>query len=400
MSRSQKSESTGLPPSDLVTTRARLEAVCDDVRARGWFAFDTEFVGEDQYKPELCLIQVATDEHCYLIDPMDGLDVAPIWDVVCDPNVRVILHAAAEDLGVCWKHTGRIPQHVFDVQVAAGLVGYGYPTGLTRLAKLTVGAKIHKSQTLTDWRKRPLSTEQIVYAVADVAYLPAIRRHLMQELDALGRRSWAEEECARLSDPRQFEPNDQQKLRRLKGTGSMTAKELAVADALLDLRDALAEEYNRPPRTILRDHLLCEIARRGWSDPKKIRSLRGMNLGMAAVRRVAEAVDAAKRLPREAWPEPTSSEPAPDEDVLVTLLTAVLRDHCQHHQIAYGLLASKEEIRLVVRHLAGDTAAPPPQLLAGWRHEAVGTLLKGILTGKRSVRVLRLDGTSRLEIDA
>src|SRR5262249_17211940 len=153
---------------------------------------------------------------------------------------------------------------------------------------------LHKSQTLTDWRIRPLTAEQIRYAVEDVIHLSKAHRMLVDRLDELGRRSWVAEECERLCAATVPADDPQVKLRRLKGSGSLTRKELAIADAIIAERDILAREYDRPARTILKDHLLVELARRGWTDIKKMRTLRGINVSDAGLRRMATAIEKAK----------------------------------------------------------------------------------------------------------
>jgi ribonuclease D len=373
---------------EIITKDAALADLCSRISASGMFAFDTEFVGEECYQAEVCLVQVATDSFCALIDPMGGLDLSPFWELAADERIRVIVHAGSEDLAICWKQLGRAAANVFDLQVAAGLVGFGYPVSLSRLAQATVHARIHKSQTLSDWRKRPLTDEQIDYAVEDVVHLPRIYRVLEDRLAAMGRESWAKEESAAMCAPCHFAPTGDQKLRRLRGTGSLTAQELAITEALLDERDKLAQEYDRPARGVLRDHLLLEMARRGWTEVAKLRSLRGLNLSASALRRLAEAIQRAKNLPREAWPQPTSDEDTPQEEVLIALTTAVLRDYCGHNSLSFSLLANKQDLRNFVRgHTRRAHSPPPSALTGGWRGAAVGSLLEQFITGRCALRV-------------
>lgn len=386
--------------TDLITTPAALRSACDRMAAAGSFGFDTEFVGEDSYNAEICLIQAATDSYCAVIDPLADLDATPIWDLVVDEAVQVIVHAGAEDLAHCWKQNNKPAANVFDLQVAAGLIGRGYPTSLTRLARVTIGARLHKSQTLTDWRKRPLSDEQIHYAAEDVVHLPAMYRAIHEALVRAGRDEWAIEECARLCAAATQTARGENKLRRLRGAGSLKRSELAIADALLDERDKLASEYDRPPRSVLRDHLLVEIARRGWTDVQRIRSLRGMNLSAAALRRLVSAIEIARKLPEDQWPELPTEEDSKDEEVLLSLMSAVLRDYCRRDSLSYALLTSKQELRALVRTYTRDQQPEQPMLLkSGWREAAVGELLDNVLSGRCAVRVQREGDATRLAIE-
>lgn len=385
---------------EIVTTSADLAAVCERLSAQGRFAFDTEFVAEDTYVRHICLIQAATESFCVLIDPMDGLDLEPFWSLVTSEHIEKVVHSGSEDVAICWQQCDRAPANLFDTQVAAGLVGFGYPLSLARLVRIAAGTRLHKSQTLTDWRRRPLTDAQIKYAVEDVIHLPKAGGVLQGKLAAAGRMPWLQEECAKLC-VQPARQDARHKLRRLRGTGSLGRRELAIAEVLLDERDKLAQEYDRPPRTLLRDHLLVELARHGWTDPAKIKGLRGINLRNATVERLARAVDRARRLPKEQWPElPPSQEDSPEQDALADLLIAVLRDHCNKSGIAMSLLAARQDVRAVVRSHGIDTKEnAPSSLSAGWRREAVGELVDAILSGRLSVRVDPEDGDHRLRLE-
>lgn len=382
---------------DIITTQPALADLVSELRRAGWFAFDTEFVGEDTYKPEVCLIQTATDDRQALIDPLAGLDTRPLWDMVVDPSVKIIVHAGTEDLALCQQQTGQPAANVIDLQIAAGMLGLGYPTSLLRIARTATGARLHKSQTLTDWRRRPLTGDQIDYATQDVMHLPAIYRYIRQRLEHLGRMDWVVQECDALCRAAAAQTSGPTQIRRLRGAGSLSASEMTVAEALLDVRDTLARELDRPPRTLLKDHLLVELARRGWTDPGRIRSLRGLNLSMAAVKRMAAAVETAKKSPAKDQPDLTVDADTPEEEVLLSLLSAVLRDFCHRNQLSYSLLAGKHELRQIVRrHTRNESDADGIGLLNGWRGKCVGDLVERILTGRCALRVGGIDEGCRL----
>lgn len=374
---------------EIVTTDQALEAVCRRLASEGCFAFDTEFVAEDSYARQVCLIQVATDSFCALIDPVGGLDTTPFWELVVSDDSRKVLHSGAEDIAISWRQIHRAPANVFDTQLAAGLAGLGYPISLARLVRAVADTRLRKSQTLTDWRKRPLSRSQVQYAAEDVIHLPEIHRHLSGKLAASGREAWLEEECRRLCEI-PANQDEKRKLRRLRGTGSLARRELAIAEALLDEREKLAVELDRPPRVVLRDHLLVELARRGWTDVKRIRSLRGINLSAWALKRLIEAIDRAIALPAEDCPDPpVIVEDSPEQEALADLLTAVLRDYCNKSGVAMALLTNKHEIRAFVRSHTGMMAAPSSSsaLEAGWRRSAVSDLLGEVVSGRTAIRV-------------
>lgn len=373
---------------DMITDAAGLDALCRVVDRIGWFAFDTEFVGEDQYSPEVCLIQVATEGIDALVDPLVPVDTTPLWERIADERVRVIVHAGGEDIAQCWIRLGQPPRNIFDIQIAAGIVGLGYPISLGRLAKTTIGRTIHKAHTLSDWRKRPLSQEQIRYAVEDVIYLRSIHDHMLERIETLGRGDWIQEECDALCSHVCTTENGSKTLKRLKGAGSLKPRELAVAHALLAVRDEIAAEYNRPARALLRDHLLVEIARRGWTDAKRILSLRGIQLRAVSARRLAEVVEEAKKLPPESWPKLSTQEDSPQEEVLLSFFSAVLREYCNQNHLSYSLLCKKQNLRDLLRHHTRPNGSEIEHVFSnGWRKTAVGDLISDLLAGKRTVRV-------------
>src|SRR5579875_1300555 len=185
--------STGV---SLITTTRQLQDLVEHMRSAGRFGLDTEFVSEDTFEPVLCLIQVATRDRLVLIDPLAVRDLQPFWDAVCDPTIEVVMHAPGEDLRICLIKTGRLPRWVFDVQMAAGLVGFSYPLSLVNVVGQVLGVSIGGGETRTDWRRRPLSSAQIEYAIDDVRYLLDLSDYFAAALQQLGRTAWAEQEFA------------------------------------------------------------------------------------------------------------------------------------------------------------------------------------------------------------
>ncbi len=378
------------PPNvEIITEPSRLAELCEAVRACGWCAFDTEFVGEDQFRPELCLMQIAYADGCVLVDPLSGVDVSPVWELIAGDDVLVIVHSGSEDIAQCRQQVDKAPQRVFDLQIAAGFVGMDFPISLSRLAASTSGEKIHKSQTLSNWRQRPLTGDQIRYAVEDVIHLRPIYDLISARLDKLKRTDWLWEECDALCRAAAVPEEEVQKLKRLRGAGSLQGRDLAVAHALIEEREKIARQYNRPARVLLKDHLLVEIARRGWTDAKKMQTLRGINLGMPALQQLAQAVQRGLKMPSQDWPQLPSNEDSPQEQMLISLLTAVLLDYCTVHQLAYGLLSKKQSLRSFIRaHTRPEEAVSDHPLAMGWRKAAVGELLERLMTGERIIRLV------------
>lgn len=350
---------------------------------------------EDRFEAEVCLVQIATQSSVAVIDPFLDLDLRPIWQLVCDDRVETVVHAGQEDLGLCVQHTGKAPRRIYDVQIAAGFAGHDYPLSLQRLVQVTLHIRLHKSKTLTDWRKRPLAPGQIKYGAEDVCYLLAVREKLHERLSKWDRLDWLREELSQLEDTSLYRQTEEEKLLRVKGAGALKGRQLAVVRELLGWREAVAKGLNRPARVMLKDHLLVQIAKLELCSFDEIRALRGINLSDRNVRALCRVVERALKAPSDRWPTPTPRETeTPKEAALISLATAVIRGYCLEHEMAYGLAASKRSIRELIGYCTGGR--PPDRadvgLLNGWRGRTVGAMLEELLAGRRAIRVESLQG--------
>ena len=245
----------------LIEDEAGLTEALDALHDAGTFAYDTEFIGEETYHPVLCLIQVATTENVWLIDPMNGLDVMEVWDLIADPQVRTLVHAGEQDLEPVVRHLGEPPANVFDTQIAAGLAGMAWPTSLAKLVGELAGVPLGKGLTFTDWAQRPLSGKQKHYAADDVRYLPAVAAALDEDLERRGHPAWAQAECDAACAsrpprvrPRPRRPPGQGRRRRSTRTSVPVLREHLVA-----WRDVLAREHDLPVRAFVKDEAIVAI---------------------------------------------------------------------------------------------------------------------------------------------
>lgn len=386
----------------VVERQGQVEEFCALAREEHAFAFDTEFVMEDRYEAEVCLVQLATQRCVFLVDPFLELDLMPVWELISDERVETVVHAGQEDLAIAFRETGKVPRHVFDVQVAAGFVGLDYPVSLQKLVQAVAHVRLHKSKTLTDWRKRPLSAAQLRYAADDVGFLLGIRKRLHDRLVKRGRLGWAEEEIRHFEDRTLYVRGDEEKLRRVKGMSMLRGQQLTVAGHLLAWRDELARQLNRPARIVMKDHLLVEIAKHGVSNYAELRDLRGLNMGDKQVHALAGEVQKALTLPVLAAESNKNSEfEEPRESVLIALATAVVRGYCLDEDLAYGLAATKKGLRDLIRY---RMKKEPPnavevELLHGWRGETIGALLDDVLAGRRAIRIETIHGEPHVRCD-
>jgi ribonuclease D len=374
----------------ILTRPPELAACCEYLAACRQFGFDTEFVGEDTYHPRLCLVQLATAERLILIDPLTVGPLDAFWKLVVDPANQVIVHGGREEVRLCRLWGGQTPGNLFDLQIAAGLVGLTYPLGHAALVNQLLGVQLAKGETLTEWRDRPLTRQQIRYAFDDVRYLLPLWRKVSGRLEELGRAGWAREEFARLAVAATPDDTVSEKWRKLRGLGSLDRRRLAVVRELHAWREATAARTNRPARTIVRDDLLVEIARRNPSRERDLHVIRG--LPRRDLEAIIQAVERARAIPLEQCPPVAEREIDPPQVGFVTsVLSAVLGDLCARSRLAANLVASNQDLKLLVRARLQGTPPPAESLLThGWRAEYVLPELLAVLEGRRQLRVADL----------
>jgi ribonuclease D len=381
------SDATGAP---LIATASELKELVAHLRDVGRFAFDTEFVSEETFEPVLCLIQIATRERLAVVDPLAIGDLAPFWAVVNDPAVEVVMHAASEDLRICRFQTGQVPRRVYDVQIAAGLVGYGYPLSLANLIGQALRISVTGGETRTDWRRRPLSLAQLRYALDDVRYLLDLADLLATQLDEWGRTTWAETEFASFVQAIQNR-DEEERWRRLSGLHQLSRRGLEVARRLSEWRIDEARRANRPLRQVMRDDLLVAIAKRQPSSRRDLEALRDFNRPHLLSRSgaILEAIAEAQLVPADQLPEPADRfEDGPGQTMVVNLLAAALAQCCAQHRVASGLVGVSHDLKMLIRwHTLGRPESERPDLTQGWRSEVCGQTLLDVLAGRIALRV-------------
>lgn len=368
-----------------------IASLAERIRGAGVVGFDTEFLWEKTYWPQLCLLQVAADGVEAVADPL-AADVGPLWEAIADAPL-VLLHAGDHDLDLMHTAIGRLPDQVFDTQVAGAFLGYGDSAGYGNLVQAALGRPVRGGEGYTDWSRRPLKDAQIEYALEDVRHLHPLWEALSDDLHRRGRTDWAAEETrlrfARVGDP--VDPQDA--WHRVKGSNRIKGKALAVLQAVAAWREEEAMRRDENRRRVVPDQVLIEIAKRAPTDPDQISGLRGLHQGQA--RRVADpladAVRGAVRLPESEWPR---RAPRPDFagdpsiDPIASVLHGVLRMQAKAMDLAPGLLGNRSELEELVRlRLATSVDGSSHPLLEGWRRRAVGEDLLHLLDGQATIRI-------------
>ena len=381
--------------ADVITTTADLDALVDQLSGAAFLAVDTEFMREQTYYAQLCLVQISDGTHHAAIDPLaPDIDLGALWRLLADPKTTKVLHAAHQDLEIFLKEMGTLPLPLFDTQVAAMVLGHGDQVGYDRLVGAVLKRDIDKTSRFTDWSRRPLSARQVSYALDDVIYLAEMYPKLCAELEARNRAHWLDDENAKLVDPATYYTVPEDAWKRIK-VRNLKAPALRRMMHLASWRETEAQTRNLPRNRILRDETILDLA---GSNPLttgefgKIRNFPGGANGklVTPVLALLREVDA---MPDSSLPEPKAEGRTPRPPAAMMELLRVLLKHITDKEgIAPRLIASADELEA----LALDDDAPV-RAQSGWRHEIFGAAALRLKHGQialaadgRRVRVIDL----------
>src|SRR3954447_13475162 len=365
-----------------------VQELADQARRDGRFGLDTEFVSERRYRPLLCLFQIVVGERIEILDPLGDLDPTPLTEVLADPEIEVVMHAGRQDVALIKRSWDTEIHNIFDTQVAAGFAGYGAQAGYDSLVRSLLGVSAKGSEGFSRWDRRPLTDDQIEYAKADVEHLLPMTDALQERLRESGRLEWAREECRALEDVSDDRPAVDQ-FARLPRVRRLSKRQRAVALTLVEWRQELAQEVDRPPSSILPDHVLVEVARRQPDSRRGLEEVRGMpaQTFQRWQRELLSAVERGRDAPEP--PELPDVEQGDQSDApLVALGQALVRQRALEAKVAVDLVSTQSDIAAVVGALRRDGGEADVRTLRGWRRELVGNELVKLLSGECVVRVV------------
>jgi ribonuclease D len=379
-------------PAPIITDPLSLEQLCERLKSAPIIGIDTEFVSEDTFHPQLCLIQVATEHELAAIDPLALRDLDPFWHVMSAGDHVTVLHAGREELNFFLRSPpGKLPHSIYDVQIAAGFCSTEFPSSYSSVVSKFLGNQPAKGEQRTDWRRRPLSTAQITYALEDVRYLLPLYKKLTQILKNLNRDEWLADEL-RTWENEIVAANSRRDWRRVSGIGKLSPRNLAIVRELWTWRQAEAQHRNLPAKRILRDDLIVEIAKRKIDSPDQIMAIRGMDRGGAKrkAHELAAAVTRGLEGPTEKLSRGSRTEELPAQlNLLGQFLAPALGTICHRAGIATSMVGTATDVRELIAYRMGVTHSDDevPALAQGWRAELVGNVIDDLLAGKRSIRI-------------
>ncbi|MEA2881579.1 MAG: ribonuclease [Bradyrhizobium sp.] len=379
---------------DLITSTADLAAACGRLAKHKVITVDTEFLRETTYYPLLCVVQMASADEAVVVDTLaPGIDLQSFFDLMANETVLKVFHAARQDIEIIVHRAGVIPHPIFDTQVAAMVLGYGDSIAYDQLVERITGHRPDKTHRFTDWSRRPLSAEQLHYAVSDVTHLRDVFAALDADLKQRGRSEWVSEEMEVLTSPRTYDFHPERAWERLK-TRVRKPRELAVLMEVAAWREQEAQSRDVPRGRVLKDDAVGDIATHAPTSLEKLASLRSLPRGFDRSKWGADIIAAVQRgiardpksLPRIEKQRNNSNGAA-----IVELLKVLLRMTSERHAVATKVIATVDDLEQIAADDNADVGA-----LHGWRRELFGEAALKLKHGQLALaiekgRVIRVD---------
>ena len=373
-----------------VTSQEGLNSLCEQLSSCEMIAIDTEFVREKTYFHRLGLIQVAGGDVCAAIDPISIPDLQPFLQIVRSPNVLKVFHAGRQDLEIMFRLCGEAVAPVFDTQIAASLVGWGAQISFAKIVHKAIGKKIHKGETYTDWCRRPLTQNQINYALDDARFLVPVYEKLVSQLKKRNRLDWVQGEFHALEDPENFVlPDPRKQFLRVKNIRNLYPRNLGVLRELAAWRENEARTRDCLAKSVIRDEPLLEIARILPSKIDTLEGVRGVNRREIS-KNGNEILSAIKRgldVPDEELPVLPENDGYSTNRGVEELLAAYVQIRSEELHIEPTILAQRKHIHEFVKWYEQKKDMDDHFLFQGWRKDCIGSNLLSILKGETGLYI-------------
>ena len=341
-------------------------------------AIDTEFIRENTYYPSLCLIQIAGSNFAGSIDPLSGIDLKPIWELLINKNILKVFHAARQDIEIFLNLTGKIPYPIYDTQIAAMFCGLGDQIGYEGLVIKFLGLSVNKELQFTNWLQRPLSKQQIDYAISDVTHLIKIYPLIEKIIKDNKRTSWVKKEMEYLSDKSLYhiQPSDIWKRIKLKNSKPQTLNKLKY---LAMWREIECRKRNLPRNKLIRDDALINISYSSSKNIDELKKIRGIpkNLSNKDFQEIANVIQEADKINKAEWPIVLKNYNKSNASKnSIDLLKILLKLCSEESGLAEKLIADTDDLRLVI-----DGKKDELKLFHGWRNDVFGKKVLSLLDG-------------------
>ena len=372
----------------LISSTDELAQACARFAKHAFVTVDTEFLRETTFWPKVCVIQIASDEEAIAVDALaEELDLAPFFELMANQSVVKVFHAARQDVEIMWHLAKMIPAPMFDTQVAAMVCGFGDQVSYGELAQSLCRVTIDKSSRFTDWSRRPLSQDQITYALADVTHLRDVYRALLAKLQESGRLEWLGDEMQSLITPATYEQHPDNAWERHRHR-ARKPRDLAVLMELAAWREREAQLRDVPRSRVLKDDVMVEVALAAPRTPDALANLRSFPRGMERARAGADILAAIEhglaRDPKTLPKIERDKRSGGNTGATVELLKVLLRQVSERHGVAAKMIATVDDLEAIASDDAADVAA-----MRGWRRDIFGVKALELKRGKLALTVER-----------
>lgn len=377
----------------LIETKEGIEAFVKENQNIEWMGFDTEFIGEKRYHTLLCLVQLATENGYYLLDTLKLDSFPEILEFFTNPKILKLTHAGENDYRIFYKQFGVIPVNVFDTQLAAGFVGYKYPTSFQKLVEKEIGVFVPKGYTVSDWEARPFSKKQISYALNDVIYLKGLWESLTAKLERLDRVSWAQEECDKIATEEYYYINPHRDAFRNNAISNLRKQEQMFMIRLYNWRNEEASRKNYSKEMILPSKLITPIVKNMNSGKNAL--LKDRRLPSNTISRhwdtfnelFNKKISEDDRKVLNSIPAQKES-PDPMENTMLEMLYSIVEYICQNNQVDPTLVLSRTSFKL----MKAEPTYFDESIARGWRAGLLGQDLLTWLRKRKNLIIEMVDG--------
>ncbi len=362
---------------DYINTQEALEQFVEAISQYKWIAIDTEFIREKTYFSNLCLLQIATEDHLACIDPLAIDDISSLKKILLNPAITKVIHAAHQDQEIFYNLFGEAPAPIFDTQPAAAVLGVGDQIGYATLIQEFLDVSLDKTQSRTDWSRRPLSDKQLDYAIDDVRYLREAYPIIVEKLKAQSRLEWLQSDFDRYTQASTFEPKPMEMWKKVKGHQRLKPLQLTIVQKLASWREAFAIKKNLPRRWMMTDDLIIDLALQQPSSEDELTNMRTIRSKQHAryFKDWLACITQVRALDEKDWLRlPKFRKPSSEQVLLVDLLMLVVRKQATLHHISAPLITSRKKLEKLV--MSGET-----QLADDWRGALVNPLIAEVLSG-------------------
>ena len=370
---------------EIVETNIALEKNLKLIENEEYISIDTEFIRDNTYFSKLCLIQVASKNHSFIIDPLkEDINLDSFRKILKKDSIIKIFHSGRQDMEIFYHLFGELPKPIYDTQIAAMVCGFGDQVSYENLVNTLLNIRIDKSSRVSNWSFRPLTEKQIKYALSDVTHLIHIYEKLKNQISNGNRSLWIEDEMKSLAEIKNYKINPSEAWMKIK-IKSTKREYLNRVKFLAEWRENVSIKNNIPKNRLMRDDTLLDLASINPKSNEDFKRIRSFNIERdeKKINQISEILNKAQNVPEKLWPENKNIKKNKVKSFAILELLKVLIKHvCEEQKVAQKLIAKQDELELMA-----EGKFDRLKVLDGWRYKIFGKLALELIEGKVSLKI-------------